>query len=109
MSSSQIETGDVSAIPPITYSREMGLTHADFWRLLPRAMGSHPYSVEGNRVVANVDNGKLEITIGPSQERRIALLRLPYSLVSFSFEGVTEAQQQAFKAHFDLHFQRGGG
>ncbi len=109
MSSSQSESGNAGSMPQIAYSREMGLTHADFWRLLPRAMGKHPYSVEGNTVLANVDNGKLEITIGPTQERRIALMRLPYSVVSFTFDGVTEEQQQAFKAYFDLRFQRGGG
>lgn len=95
--------------PQIAYSREMGLTHADFWRLLPRAMGRHAYTVDGSRVLARVDDGTLEITIGPPLERRIALLRLPYSVVSFTFDGVTESQQRAFKSHFDLHFQRGGG
>lgn len=93
----------------IAYSREMGLTHADFWRLLPRAMGEHTYEVSGNAVHAQVAGGSLNITIGPSLERRIALLRLPYSVVSFTFNGVQESDQQAFKAHFDLHFQRGGG
>lgn len=96
-------------LPVIAYSREMGLTHDDFWRLLPRAMGEHPYEISGNAVHAKVADGSLQITIGPSQERRIALLRLPYSVVSFTFNGVKEQEQQAFKAHFDLHFQRGGG
>jgi hypothetical protein len=96
-------------LPVIGYSREMGLTHADFWRLLPRAMGENPYSIQGNTVRAAIEQGTLEIVIGPAQERRIALLRLPYAEVSFTFLGVTEQQQQAFKAQFDLHFQRGGG
>lgn len=96
-------------LPRIAYSREMGLTHADFWRLLPRAMGEHPYTVEGDRVVADVHDGRLEIRLGPTQQRRIALLSLPYSVVCFTFDGVSDAQQQAFKSHFDLHFQRGGG
>lgn len=93
----------------IAYSREMGLTHDDFWRLLPRAMGEHVYDVDGTTVRADVNTGKLEITIGPPLERKIALLRLPYSVVSFRFTGVSETDQLAFKAHFDLHFQRGGG
>lgn len=93
----------------IEYSREMGLTHNDFWRLLPRAMGAHNYQIEGDSVLAEVNDGRLEITLGPPLERRIALMCIPYSKVSFSFSDVTEQQQQAFKAHFDLHFQRGGG
>lgn len=100
---------NTDGLPVIAYSREMGLTHADFWRLLPRAMGDHPYTISGNSVRASVDEGQLDITLGPPEERRIALLRLPYSVVSFSFAGVGEVRQQAFKAHFDLHFQRGGG
>ena len=100
---------DADEVPVIAYSREMGLTHADFWRLLPRAMGDHPYTIDGNAVRATVDGGQLDITLGPPEERRIALLRLPYSVVSFTFTGVEEVRQLAFKAHFDLHFQRGGG
>ena len=93
----------------INYSREMGLTHNDFWRLLPRAMGEHAYQRKGDSVQAKVNDGELEITLGPSLERRIALMCIPYSKVSFNFSGVSETEQQAFKAHFDLHFQRGGG
>ena len=97
------------SVQVIEYSREMGLTHDDFWRLLPRAMGEHSYKQDGDSVRAEVNEGQLEITLGPPLERRIALMCIPYSKVSFSFSGVSEQQQQAFKAHFDLHFQRGGG
>jgi len=93
----------------IEYSREMGLTHSDFWRLLPRAMGEHPYKVKGDTVEASVHQGTLSIHLGPTQERKIALLNIPFSVVSFRFEGVEKEQQMAFKTHFDLHFQRGGG
>lgn len=93
----------------IAYSREMGLTHDDFWRLLPRAMGEHRYERIGDQVHAAVNDGKLLIELGATMERKIALLRLPYSTVSFTFTGVSKEQQLAFKAHFDLHFQRGGG
>lgn len=93
----------------IHYSREMGLDHRDFFRLLPRAMGSYPYSVDGSKVQVEVASGSLLIHIGPEQVRRIALLALPYCEVSFTFQNVSPADQQAFKAHFDLHYQRGGG
>ncbi|MBX2880477.1 MAG: hypothetical protein KTR32_11120 [Granulosicoccus sp.] len=95
--------------PVITYSREMGLTHSDFWRLLPRAMGDHEYKRIGDEVHAQVNDGTLRIELGPTQERVIALLRIPYSKVTFTFTGVKAAHQVAFKTHFDLHFQRGGG
>lgn len=93
----------------IQYSREMGLTHDDFWRLLPSAMGDHQYERQGDSVIATVYGGSLRIDLGPPQERRIALLHIPYSKVTFSFKNVQKAEQEAFKAYFDLRFQRGGG
>lgn len=95
--------------PEIAYSREMGLTHNDFWRLLPRAMGEHTYEIQGNTVHATVFGGTLKIHLGDVQERRIALMCLPFAEVSFTFNGISELDQQAFKKHFDLYFQRGGG
>lgn len=87
----------------------MGLTHADFFRSLPSAMGQHPYRVEGNTVYGEVFDGSVEIRIGEPKIRRIALMAIPYSTVSFLFRGVSSEQQQQFKTHFDLRFQRGGG
>jgi len=87
----------------------MGLTHADFFRLLPAAMGEHPFSIEGMTVRGTLHNGTVEITLGAQQERCIALLRIPYAQVSFHFRGVTQAEQVKFKEYFDLRFQRGGG
>ncbi len=101
--------GSQSPSDEIHYTREMGLDHRDFFRLLPRAMGSHEYRVEGSQVYAEVGMGSLHIVIGPEQLRRIALLALPYCEVSFTFHGVTTEEQQAFKAYFDLRYQRGGG
>jgi len=87
----------------------MGLTHADFFRLLPTAMGEHPFRVDGMSVHGEVHNGTVTITLGAQQERRIALMRIPHAAVSFHFRGVTQAEQAAFKEYFDLRFQRGGG
>ena len=98
-----------AAVPTIAYRREMGLDHRDFFRILPRAMGEVPYEVDGTRVEARIDGGTLSIEIGPEQVRRIALLALPFAEVSFTFRGVSEERQQAFKRGFDLSFQRGGG
>ena len=95
--------------PDIQYARDMGLTHADFFRLLPAAMGPHSYRIEGHTVYGDVHDGTVEIHIGEEQERRIALMRIPFARVSFLFRGVSKEQQEAFKANFDLRFQRGGG
>lgn len=95
--------------PDIQYARDMGLTHADFFRYLPAAMGSHTYRIEGTTVHGEVNDGTVEIHIGAQQERRIALMCIPFAQVSFTFRGVSKEQQEAFKANFDLRFQRGGG
>lgn len=95
--------------PDIEYAADMGLTHGDFFRLLPRAMGEHTYRVDGNTVHATVHDGTVEIHLGAQQERRIALMRIPFARVTFQFRGVSKEQQEAFKEYFDLRFQRGGG
>ena len=101
--------GSQGPVEQISYTSEMGVDHRDFFRLLPRAMGTTPYEVEGTRVNARIGQGTLEIVIGPEQIRAIALFRLPYCEVSFTFRNVSVAEQQAFKTYFDLRFQRGGG
>jgi len=87
----------------------MGVTHADFFRLLPSAMHNHLYKINGHTVHAEIADGTLDIAMGEQQVRRIALMAIPFVEVSFHFRGVSPEQQAAFKAHFDLRFQRGGG
>jgi len=99
----------VGNLPDIEYTDDMGLTHADFYRLVPSAMGEHPHRIEGMTVYGEVFNGTVEITLGAQQERRIALMRIPHVAVSFHFRGVTQEEQATFKTYFDLRFQRGGG
>ena len=99
----------VDNIPDIHYSSELGITHADFFRYLPKAMGEHEYRIDGTTVYGKVFDGTVEISIGEPQERRIALVCIPYAEVSFLFRGVTAEQYKVFKQHFDLRFQRGGG
>ena len=92
-----------------TFSREMGLTHAEFFRTLPAAMGGQDYVVAGSRV--SVENGdrRLTISLDPEGERRIALLRLPVTRVTFEFSGYTQQDIDAFMQRFERRFQRGGG
>ncbi len=91
------------------FEKNMGITYSDFFRLLPKAMGEHPYTINGSVVNAEVDSGKLTISLGEQQERRIALMRIPFVIVSFDFDSVNDEGIEAFVQQFDLHFQRGGG
>jgi len=99
----------VDSYPDVDFSKEMGVTHADFFRLLPSAMGDHPYRIDKHTVHGQIAQGTVIIKIGEQQVRRIALMAIPFANVSFSYRGVSRDQLTAFTAHFDLRFQRGGG
>lgn len=105
----QLDPNSTVPVERIHYAREMGFDHRDFFRVLPRAMGDNPYRVEGTVIHAEIGQGTLEIALGPEQTRQIALLRLPYCEVSFTFRNVSPTEQTAFKTYFDLRYQRGGG
>ncbi len=87
----------------------MGVSHADFFRLLPRAMGDTPYEIDGLAVTGQIEQGAVEIRVGPEQTRRIALLAIPYCQVDFHYRNLSDARIDAFDAAFYLAFQRGGG
>jgi len=91
------------------FSKEIGVTHADFFRLLSRAMTDTPHSIDGLKVTGQLSEGTVTIVLGEQQVRRIALMAIPYANVSFTFDGVSEAERKRFMENFDLRFQRGGG
>lgn len=92
------------------FSRDMGLTHADFWRYLPAAVGTNRWKrISDTAVKVYIGSGRLLIDLGPEGERRIANIRLPRTEVKFLFHEVTPEEQTAFLTYFDLRFQRGGG
>ena len=94
---------------PRCFTREMGLTHEEFFRELPAALGHREYVADAGRVSVRLDVGSLLITLGSEQTRRIAALRLPYTVVGFRFVGVEEIERDNFMQRFDLCFRRGGG
>ena len=94
---------------PVTITKDMGVTHAEFFRVLPVALGTEAYSSDGARVVWEDGTRRLEITVGPEGTRQIALLRLPRTEVALSFSGFSDAARAAALAVFDRAFQRAGG
>lgn len=91
------------------FDKNMAITYSDFFRLLPKAMGQHSYTTDESIVNADVDGGKLIISLGEQQVRKIALMRIDFVIVSFDFDNVADDHITAFIKNFDLHFQRGGG
>jgi len=93
----------------ITYRREMGLTHAELFRLLPRLLPDRQWLEDDGLI--HVPDGERHIYIRyqPEAERRIASLRLPVTHISFVFDGYSEVEAGYFMAHFDKTYRRGGG
>ena len=91
------------------FTREMGLTHADFFRILPSAIDHHPFHSHDRRVEIDYGGRSVQIELGDEKIRGIALLQLPYIEMSFTFDGFSDAQRKAFMDRFDLYFRRGGG
>lgn len=93
----------------ITVEKEMWISHDDFFRILPKALGAEGHRVEGNRVIAGNGDRRLEITLSEESQRRIALLTLPVTHVRLDFIGYGGDEAAAALARFDRSFQRGGG
>ncbi len=93
-----------------TVNKQMGISHADFYRLLPHALDSEAYTVQDDVVTFDGDDGRsVHILLGPEWERRIALLHIPVTDVTITFDGYDAAGIEAFLLHFDHSYQRGGG
>ncbi len=93
----------------ISFTRELGLTHAEFHRSLPPAIAHRPFRRDGDRVIVEEGAKTVTISLGPQQQRRIAALRLPYVVVDFEFVGFTRSVFEGFMKRFERYYQRGGG
>ncbi len=94
----------------VVIKKDMGITHAEFLRLLPRALDGNGFNVAGTTITFNDHSGRaLTIQLGPEGERRIALMRIATTPVSLHFQGYDEAALALFMTRFDRAYQRGGG
>lgn len=87
----------------------MGLTHAEFFRSLPPALDGLAYTTTATTVQVSDGSKHLLIELGPENERRIALLRLPFTRIRFEFNAYSADEVAAFMRHFERRYQRGGG
>ena len=93
----------------VRFSRDMGITHGEFFRTLPAALPMLPYTVQGHDVIIAEDTQRLVISLSPEGRRRIAALSLPTTQVHFTFTGYSPQDVEQFMSRFDRAFQRGGG
>ena len=94
---------------PKVVEKEMAVTHADFFRTLPRALGTDKFRKSGARVLLEKGAKRLEIALGPEGERKIANLAVPATDVTLTFSGYTDAEAAAALKLFERMFQKGGG
>jgi len=95
----------------VTIIKQMGITHAEFIRLLPRALKTHHFMVHDNTTI-RVEGGHgkhIDIELGPEAMRQIALMRIATTDVTLSFTGYSETERQVFLEQFDRAYHRGGG
>ena len=93
----------------VTVTKEMAVTHADFFRILPSAFPNRDYDVQGTTIWRQSDGGTLEIKLGPEGTRRITLLKLPQTSITLTFRGYSQSQRSELIEQFDKGFQRAGG
>jgi hypothetical protein len=93
----------------ITIEKEMGIGHQDFFRILPRALGSTDFEREGNTVFLKRDDQQLTIMLSKESQRRIAAMVIPVTNVTLTFSGYASKDLQMALDRFDQYFRKGGG
>ena len=86
----------------------MGITRADFLRLLPAAVGHAPLRIQGDEILGD-GPPSWRIRLREMPERRIARVALPVLEVELVVDAPSGTQAQAFVDRFLLGFQRAGG
>ena len=89
--------------------KEMGLTHADFFRTIQRALGSRDFKKTDTGVVLTNGDRRLKITLGRERIRKIACMKIPACDVRLEFSAYSEAEREAALGLFNRMFQKGGG
>lgn len=90
--------------------KQMGITHKDFFRLLPRAMGENEFSLDGLIVRAKLSSGTLVISVGEENQRVLSPnVIMPYADVTFEYHDVLDSIRTEFEQYFHLRFMRGLG
>ncbi len=91
-------------------SKEMGLTHKDFYGELANLLNDTPYKRSKDTIKFQFNHKNIEIILGPEGVRELSRsVRLPVTLVTFHLFDFTEEEVSNFIKHFNLKFMKGGG
>jgi len=89
---------------------ELGYSHQEFLRAVPKIFDPVPVTIEGTRIVANNKGKKVVLDLGPEQTRQLGTsFTLQDTAIAFTFHGYTEDEIEAFMKYFVIRTQRGGG
>jgi hypothetical protein len=95
---------------PFRIEKEIGFTHAEFFRLLPILAGETPLQVEGTRIVLGRGPRRIEILLDRERERVLSpIVRIPYTPLQFVFYAYSDEDQLRFERHFERVYHKGGG
>lgn len=89
--------------------KEMGYTHADFLRLLPKAVGGAAIRIDGRTIRVGDGDRWLRIDLSEESVRRLGHFRLPVTHVRLTFAGYSDAERAAALERFWRAYQKGGG
>ncbi len=91
-------------------SKEMGLTHKDFYAELPRLLNDTPYQHSKDTIKFQLNHKNIEILLAPEGVRQLSQsIRLPVTFVTIHFFDFTDDEVNDFIKHFNLVFMKGGG
>lgn len=88
---------------------EMGLSHGDFFRVIPAVFPDQALETRRDGVRLRTGVKLLKIELAPEAERRIGQLRVPLTTLEFTFDGYSAEEIDAFLTRFHRHFHKGGG
>jgi hypothetical protein len=88
---------------------EMGITRAEFLRLLPAAVGHAPWRIEGGDIVAKGPPPAWRIRMEEKPGRRFGPVCVPVLAVTLGLEALGDEEARAFVERFLRAFQRAGG
>ena len=89
--------------------KEMGYTHAELLRLLPKAVSDDDIRIDGRVIQVSGGGRQLRIDLSEESVRRLGNFRLPVTNVRLSFTGYSDAERDAALTRFWQTYQKGGG
>jgi len=93
-----------------TVSKEMGITHQEFYSELPALLDGVAYRHSQDIISFQLNRKQVEIQLAPEGSRELGRsMRLPVTMVTLRFFDFTEAEVNGFIKHFNLRFMKGGG